>query len=263
MNKQDRSQRNRRKTVASEPSTNPSVDPFWEKWEKRQQQFADYAAEESETFKPGLEEPATLEDVHNFIWRTSQPELVEQRYKHLYSEAHTLAKRSKVLSDFSEEHHEIAVSSKWFQERCAELKMLEPLQSTRTIETQSRKGVNAKKPGRASKLQPDFVEFAARLWIEAQCENGQTKKITVEQLKQIALELDAKGYVPPANYLEQRFAEELRRYNSHHSNSKTGPITNWTKLVTTADKDHVRGTRRLLSRCAERLKTAPARLSGN
>ena len=51
-------------------------------------------------------------------------------------------------------------------------------------------------------------------------------------------------------------------FNSRNSNSKLGPITTWSKLISCRDKDLLRGMRRLLYRCAEKLNDGRL-LSGN
>jgi hypothetical protein len=106
------------------------------------------------------------------------------------------------------------------------------------------------KVGRARKLPTEFVRFAGKLWLDAKRQRSRSP-VGHEQLEQIASHLDGQGYVPPADYLEKRFAEELKSFNSRHSNSKRGVIKTWSRLVSSADKDHLRGMRRLLSRCAE------------
>jgi len=122
-------------------------------------------------------------------------------------------------------------------------------------------GQMAKRAGRNPKRSVQFTESAGKMWLNATEQSGKGK-VTCEQLRRIASELDKHGYVPPAKYLERKHAYELKSYNSHHSNSKVGPITTWTELVDHDDKDHLRGMRRLLSRCAKRLGTSPMRLSG-
>ena len=102
-------------------------------------------------------------------------------------------------------------------------------------------------------MAPDFVSFAGVLWLKAR---RQSAKITDEELSRIGWDLDEKGYIPPAKYLEKKYADELKTYNSRNSNSKAGTIKTWSQLVSVADKDHVRGMRRLLSRCAEK-RTRP------
>jgi len=109
---------------------------------------------------------------------------------------------------------------------------------------------NRPKAGRRRKYACDFVRLAGSLWLKARRQNG--VKISEQQLAQIAAELDAKGYRPPADYLEGSCAKELKTYNSRNSNSKVGPIQSWAQLVFHADKDHLRGMRRLLSRCAKK-----------
>ncbi len=124
----------------------------------------------------------------------------------------------------------------------------EPLPESRSrdVERSSRT-----KTGRRAKFTNDFVSFAGSLWLEAKtCEGAQ---VSEKRLAQIAAELDAKGYVPPAEYLEGRYAEDLKAFNSRNSNSKVGPVKTWVQLAFLADKDHVRGMRRLLSRCAEKV----------
>jgi len=115
-------------------------------------------------------------------------------------------------------------------------------------------------PGRPPRLAPDFVDFAGALWSEATL-HGHVNA-SAEQLRQIASKLDANGYLPPAEYLEGRYAKELRAFNSRHSNANVGVIRTWSHLVSLDDKDHLRGMRRLLSRCATKQRP-PDRLSGN
>jgi hypothetical protein len=107
------------------------------------------------------------------------------------------------------------------------------------------------KVGRARKLPSEFVDFAGKLWLDAKRQSSRST-VAHEQLMQIASQLDGQDYVPPADYLEKRCAEELKAFNSRHSNSKCGVIKTWSRLVSNADKDHLRGMRRLLSRCAEK-----------
>jgi len=72
-------------------------------------------------------------------------------------------------------------------------------------------------------------------------------------LREIAVALDQAGYLPPAAFLEGKSAQEIKNFNSRNSNSKIGPMQTWFELVSHGDKDHVRGMRRLLSRCSKRL----------
>ena len=118
----------------------------------------------------------------------------------------------------------------------------------------------SKKPGRRPRLAQNFVDFAGSLWLGATHYSG--GKVSTDQLRQIASELDARGYSPPAEYLEGDYAKELRAFNSRHSNSKIGTIKTWSQLVSLDDKDHLRGMRRLLSRCATK-QSPPDPLSGN
>ena len=69
------------------------------------------------------------------------------------------------------------------------------------------------------------------------------------------------GHLPPAAYLEGKCAQEIKYSNRRNSNSKIGPVMTWLELVSRGDKDHLRGMRRLLSRCSGRLNDHP--LSGN
>jgi hypothetical protein len=68
--------------------------------------------------------------------------------------------------------------------------------------------------------------------------------------------------LPPSKYLEGKYAMDLKAFNSRNSNSKLGPIKTWSELISCGDKDHLRGMRRLLSRCAEKLDGG-RQLSGN
>jgi hypothetical protein len=118
----------------------------------------------------------------------------------------------------------------------------------------------SKKPGRRPRFAQDFVDCAGPLWSGATIHSG--GKVSTEQLRQIASNLDAKGYLPPAEYLEGNYAKELKVFNSRHSNSKAGAIKTWSELVSYDDKDHLRGMRRLLSRCAKKQNPADP-MSGN
>jgi hypothetical protein len=72
------------------------------------------------------------EELHKLIWASDQPEMVVQRYKVRYDEALTDAERKEVLRGFNEEHHNTAMESKWFQQRCAEHSMLDALRPAGT-----------------------------------------------------------------------------------------------------------------------------------
>ncbi len=138
---------------------------------------------------------------------------------------------------------------------------VEPIQNAKTMAS--------RKTGRQSRVSSAFVESAGRLWLNAQRQSSASRsgsmvsRVTDEELRGIASSLDSECYIPPADYLEKKCAEELRSFNSHNSNSKTGAIKTWSRLVSIADKDHLRGMRRLLSRCAEKLRSHRPALSGN
>ena len=119
--------------------------------------------------------------------------------------------------------------------------------------------MNRKKPGRGPKLPQPFVVFAGTLWRKAISDSS--PRVSGDQLQGIASVLDAAGHLPPAAHLEGRHAEELRAFNSRNSKSKIGPIKTWSQLISLGDKDHLRGMRRLLSRCAKKLDDD--HLSGN
>jgi hypothetical protein len=116
----------------------------------------------------------------------------------------------------------------------------------------SPRSAGSTKPGRTLARPADFVDFAGKLWLDAREQSGNAS-VTGEQLNQMATSLDEQQYVPPAKYLESSCATELKAFNSKNSHSKIGPIQTWSRLVALGDKDHVRGMRRLLSRCAEKL----------
>jgi len=118
---------------------------------------------------------------------------------------------------------------------------------------QSLVGTNPKISGRPSVRPAPFINLAGGLWSVARRKNG-AAKVSRDQLRKIASELDEKQFVPPAKYLESDCASQVKAFNSKNSNSKVGPILTWSELVTTADKDHLRGMRRLLSRCAAKTK---------
>jgi hypothetical protein len=123
----------------------------------------------------------------------------------------------------------------------------------------SESGLNRRKPGRSPKVAQPFVVCAGTLWRKAISESH--TKVSNDQLRQIASALDEAGHLPPAAHLEGTFAQEVKAYNSRNSNSKVGPVKTWTQLISLGDKDHLRGMRRLLSRCAKKLDDG--HLSGN
>jgi len=108
---------------------------------------------------------------------------------------------------------------------------------------------NGRKPGRRPRRNRSFVICAGTQWRRASSDNR--TRVTHDQLRNIAVALDAAGYTPPGKYLEGRSAKELKEFNSRNSNSKAGPIKTWVQLISINDKDHVRGMRRLLYRCAK------------
>jgi hypothetical protein len=116
------------------------------------------------------------------------------------------------------------------------------------------------KAGRRPKLGRAFVECAGRLWQKATSDGYNS--VPVDKLRQIASALDAADYLPPSVYLEGKYGLELKAFNSRNSNSKLGPIKTWSELISCGDKDHLRGMRRLLSRCAVKLDDGRP-LSGN
>jgi hypothetical protein len=104
--------------------------------------------------------------------------------------------------------------------------------------------------GRSPKRPPEFTTRAGKLW-QQELISATGAKISNDQLKRIASELDRMNFSPPAVFLEKAYADQVLKFNSNHSNSKRGPIKSWSKLVEHADKEHVRGMRKLLSRCAK------------
>jgi hypothetical protein len=107
---------------------------------------------------------------------------------------------------------------------------------------------NRMRPGPRPKRSESFVVCAGKLWRAAMSNSGE--RVSIAQLAQIALELDAAKHLPPAEYLEDNCAREVRAFNSRHSRSEIGPVLTWSQLVSYGDKDHLQGMRRLLSRCA-------------
>jgi hypothetical protein len=129
---------------------------------------------------------------------------------------------------------------------------LGPLRESREPAPESTRIPTRKKPGRSPKLPEVFVVLAGTLWLRAISLN-QTK-VPNDQLLQIASALDAAGHAPPGSYLEGKYAKDLKDFNSRNSKSKIGPLKTWSQLVSNGDKDHLQGMRRLLSRCAEKVK---------
>ncbi len=116
-----------------------------------------------------------------------------------------------------------------------------------------------RKPGRRPKLAEPFVIRAGTLWRKAIADS--LTKVSDDQLLQLAASLDTDGYFPPSEYLEDKYARDLKAFNSRNSKSQIGPIRKWVQLVSLDDKDYLRGMRRLLSRCAHKLDGRS--LSGN
>lgn len=116
-----------------------------------------------------------------------------------------------------------------------------------------------RRPGRKPKLPIEFIVCAGTLWRKALSGAGPT--VPDDQLREIAVSLDESGHLPPTAYLEGKCALEVKSFNSRNSNSKIGPLKTWLGLVSCGDKDHLRGMRRLLSRCSKRLSAHS--LSGN
>jgi hypothetical protein len=110
-------------------------------------------------------------------------------------------------------------------------------------------GTARRRFGRPARLDLNFVDIAGKLWLDAKQKSRNTT-VDDDRLVQIASELDASGYAPPSKYLEKSCAEAVKAFNSRNSNSKSGVIKTWECLVSIGDKDHVRGMRKLLSRCA-------------
>jgi hypothetical protein len=108
--------------------------------------------------------------------------------------------------------------------------------------------------GRPRKLAKEFTDSAAALWHSAML-LAKGKVVSNRQLAEIAVKLDERGYVPPADYLEESHAQQLKTHNRRNSHSRIGPVKTWSGLVSLADKDLLRGMRRLLSRCARRAVT--------
>jgi len=104
--------------------------------------------------------------------------------------------------------------------------------------------------GRPARREPAFEMLAGKLWRDAK--KRALGKVTVEQLASIADELDKAGYIPPAEFLEKRAADEVKTFNSRNANSKQHPpINTWAALVRSDDKDHLTGMRRLLYHLAD------------
>ncbi len=108
---------------------------------------------------------------------------------------------------------------------------------------------NRTRPGPRSKRSESFVFCAGALWRTAISKSG--SRVPFAELSEIASKLDTANHLPPADYLEGKYAREVKDFNRCHSNStKIGPLRTWSQLVSNADKDHLHGMRRLLSRCA-------------
>ena len=106
------------------------------------------------------------------------------------------------------------------------------------------------KQGRKEQRPHDFTSLAGSLWKQ---KKGRTGRVSHNDLMTIAGELDSRKFVPPAKYLEGKAAKELKGRNSKNANSKSGgAIRTWSVLVTRADEDDLRATRRLLIRCASK-----------
>ncbi len=141
----------------------------------------------------------------------------------------------------------------------AEVNRQSPTEESHQTTPVSGSRLNIKKPGRSPKLAQPFVVCAGELWRKAISDNY--PQVSGDQLRQIAFALDEACHLPPAAHLEGKYAQELKAFNSRNSKSKIGPVKTWTQLISLGDKDHLRGMRRLLSRCAKKLDDG--HLSGN
>ncbi len=108
----------------------------------------------------------------------------------------------------------------------------------------------ARKQGRKEQRPQDFTSLAGSLWNQ---KKGPTGRVSHDDLKAIGVKLDSHKFIPPAKYLEEKAAKELKARNSKNANSKSaGAIQTWSALVTRKDKDDLRAMRKLLNRCASK-----------
>jgi hypothetical protein len=187
-------------------------------------------------------------------WRAPQWLIMQPNGNRLYSRATAWERMSegdtrRILSYLRESRWILLLKATLTQNLGAANEVLarrkqEP-HATTAATTQS--APNRRRPGRKPRLPRAFVVFAGTLWRDAK---SQEKRVSENQLRQIAAELDVAGHLGPAKYLEGKYAEQVKNFNSRHSNSKIGPLRTWSQLVSNGDKDHLQGMRRLLSRCA-------------
>jgi len=100
------------------------------------------------------------------------------------------------------------------------------------------------KPGPRTKRSPKFIKKARFLWRKAM--RGQ-RRVSREELAEIARALDGELFHPPAKYLEKTAAKKLDDYNSEHWKTR---VRTWQALVSLKSPKFDRDVRKMLSRCA-------------
>ena len=71
--------------------------------------------------------------------------------------------------------------------------------------------------GRKAERTPDFIALAGSLWKK---KKGPTGRVSNDGLKAIGDELDSHKFIPPAKYLEEKAAKELKARNRANANWK-------------------------------------------
>jgi hypothetical protein len=99
-----------------------------------------------------------------------------------------------------------------------------------------------KKP---SSLKQMFAEFAGPLYDKA-LSKGPKRRVSEEDLKRIAEQLDGSKFAEPLECLEPRDREQLAKHNQRHPNQ---PIKSWTRLISKSAGRKI--ARRALIRAAE------------
>jgi hypothetical protein len=204
--------------------------------------------------------PVELGKAHIQSLRRNMQRLESRWHRRIEIEAKELehAERTATLAQQEIQRRNLATKEAQMEATAEGSRQIAPGRNRQKLHGQS--GVlGTGEPGRRPRLGRHFVECAGTLWRKATCDGH--SNVPVDKLRSIASALDAAGYLPASKYLEGKYAVELKAFNSRNSNSKLGPIKTWSELISRGDKDHLRGMRRLLSRCAASL--GGHQLSGN
>jgi hypothetical protein len=106
--------------------------------------------------------------------------------------------------------------------------------------------------GRKPRRPHEFTSLAANLWTQRRSPKGRHSSV---DLLWMGEQLDSKKFTPVSKYLEETARKNLKVNNSKNSNSKHGgAIRLWADLVRRGDKHDLQAMRKLMSRCAGKIR---------